>query len=69
MVGKVLGRYKMARRFVFQIDAASFSFARMQDNFAAEAALDSVCIIRTSHLNAEDMDGARCLRSYKTWPT
>jgi transposase len=40
------------------------TFERKQQAIAAEAALDGVYIIRTS-LDAQRMDGADCVRSYK----
>jgi transposase len=57
-VGRVLGRYKMAKHFRCQFQDTSFSFERIQSNIDREAALDGIYIIRTnvaaSQASAED---------------
>lgn len=63
-VGKVVNQYKVAKHFELSIGEQSFSFARKLDAIAEEAALDGIYIIRTS-LNAQRMDAADCVRSYK----
>ena len=63
-VGKVINQYKVAKHFALTIDAASFAFARKQDNIATEAALDGIYIIRTSVPLAQ-MDAPDCVRNYK----
>ena len=63
-VGKVINQYKVAKHFELTIDEDTFTFARRQDNIAAEAALDGLYIIRTS-VSAAQMDSAQCVRNYK----
>ena len=63
-VGKAINQYKVAKHFALAIDATSFTFARKQDNIAAEAALDGIYIIRTSVPLAQ-MDAPDCVRNYK----
>jgi hypothetical protein len=64
-VGKVIGRYKMAKHFELSIDEHSLSFVRRLDAIAAEAALDGIYIIRTS-VPASEMDASSCVRNYKS---
>ncbi len=47
-VGKVLGRYKMAKHFHCRFEENQFSFERLQANIDCEAALDGIYIIRTN---------------------
>jgi transposase len=77
-VGKVLGKFKMAKHFDLQIAEGSFSFARNEARIADEAALDGIYVVRTSvgvdRLSAEDVvrrykslsDVERAFRSFKT---
>ncbi len=64
-VGKVVNQYKVAKHFELVITDSSFTFTRMADNIAAEAALDGLYIIRTS-VQAQRMDAATCVRTYKS---
>lgn len=64
-VGKVVNQYKVAKHFELAITDDAFSFARLADNIAAEAALDGLYIIRTS-VKAERMDAPTCVRTYKS---
>jgi transposase len=64
-VGKVVNQYKVAKHFELVITDDSFTFARLVDNIAAEAALDGLYIIRTS-IKAERMDAPTCVRTYKS---
>ena len=63
--GKVVDQYKVAKHFELVITDSAFTFARMADNIAAEAALDGLYIIRTS-VKTERMDAATCVRTYKS---
>ncbi len=47
-VGKVIGKYKMAKHFHTEITDTALSFSRDQDTIAAEAALDGIYVVRTS---------------------
>ena len=77
-VGKVLGRYKMAKHFHLDITDDGFRYERNTERIATEAALDGFYVIRTNvpppTLSAEDTVRAykglakteRAFRSYKT---
>lgn len=64
-VGKIINQYKVAKHFELHIEDAAFAFERKHDSIAAEAALDGLYIIRTS-VSAVQMDGADCVRNYKS---
>jgi len=64
-VGKVVNQYKVAKHFELDITNSSFTFLRIEENIAAEAALDGLYIIRTS-VTAQRMDAATCVRTYKS---
>jgi transposase len=64
-VGKVVNQYKVAKHFELTITDNTFSFARLAEHIAAEAALDGLYIIRTS-LSNQRMDAATCVRTYKS---
>lgn len=63
-VGRVLGRFKMAKHFQLAINETTFSFERDTPGISEEAALDGIYVIRTNvpevKLSAEDT-----VRSYK----
>ncbi|MDP2371780.1 IS1634 family transposase [Rhodoferax sp.] len=63
--GKVVNQYKVSKHFELIITDSSFTFTRLADNIAAEAALDGLYIIRTS-VQAQRMDAATCVRTYKS---
>jgi hypothetical protein len=63
-VGKVLGKYKMAKHFDTTITDTSFTYYRNQDNIDAEAALDGIYVIRTS-VDATELTPAAVVESYK----
>ena len=63
-VGKVIGRYKMAKHFALQIKDDSFSYRRDAASIAREAALDGLYVIRTS-VGKEELDAAGTVRAYK----
>lgn len=63
-VGKVLGRYKMAKHFVLEIEDEGFSYHRDEERIGAEARLDGVYVIRTS-VDATELDAEAVVRSYK----
>ena len=65
-VGKVVNQYKVAKHFELKIKDSAFSFARHADSIASEAALDDLCIIRTS-VAEKQLDSASCVRHYKLW--
>jgi hypothetical protein len=64
-VGKVVGRYKMAKHYILDITDDAFAFTRDQDQIAAEAALDGLYVIRTT-IGPEQMDPAKVVATYKS---
>jgi len=46
--GRVIGKHKVARHFILDIGPGRLAWHRDQDKIAAEAALDGICVIRTS---------------------
>ena len=63
--GKVVNRYKVAKHFELTVHDDTFTYARLEDNIASEAALDGLYIIRTS-VQSQRMDGPACVRTYKS---
>jgi hypothetical protein len=64
-VGKVIGRYKMAKHYTLDITNDTFAFTRDQDQITAEAALDGIYVIRTT-MAAEQMTAAKVVATYKS---
>lgn len=63
-VGRVAGRFKMAKHFDLDIAEGHFTFSRKAEAIATEAALDGVYVIRTSV--AEDaLDAPEVVEAYK----
>ena len=66
-VGKVIGRYKVAKHFMWSInDKGVFTYRRDDAFIAAEARLDGLYVIRTS-LPENELDGPDTVRAYKLW--
>lgn len=63
-VGRVIGKYKMAKHFVLDITDERLSYRRDAARIAHEAALDGLYAIRTS-LPAEVLDAEATVRAYK----
>ena len=63
-VGKVVGKYKMAKHFELAIEADSFGHRRKPGSIAAEAALDGLYVVRTS-LPAGELGAEGAVRAYK----
>jgi len=64
-VGKVIGKYKMAKHFEWDIDDnGAFGYRRNAASIAAEAALDGLYVIRTS-LSESELDDQGAVRAYK----
>jgi len=57
-VGKVIGKYKMAKHFDVTITDTSLAIERRQDQIAGEALLDGIYVIRTP-VPAETLDNRR----------
>lgn len=64
-VGKVLNRHKMAKHFVWEIAAGSFSYRRNEEAIQQEEQLDGIYVIRTSEASAT-LTAADCVRTYKS---
>jgi hypothetical protein len=63
-VGKVAGRFKVAKHFDLQITDTAFAYGRRADQIAAEAALDGIYVIRTS-VTAHQLDTPGVVEAYK----
>jgi hypothetical protein len=63
-VGKVLGKYKMAKHFAVTITDTDLVVRRRADEIAAEAALDGIYVLRTSAA-ADSLDTAGVVGAYK----
>jgi len=64
-VGKIVGKYKMKKHFILDIEEDAFSFERNEASIAKEAALDGFYVVRTS-VSAERMDARETVRAYKS---
>jgi transposase len=63
-VGKVVNKYKVGNHFALTIEEARFEFHRLEQQIAAEAALDGIYVIRSS-VPKKQMDSAGAVHSYK----
>jgi len=63
-VGRVLGRFKMAKHFQLQITQTSLHFEPDQTRITDEAALDGIYVIRTS-VPSKALSAEGAVRSYK----
>jgi Transposase DDE domain len=63
-VGKLIGKYKMAKHFDITITDTTLTLTRRAEQIAAEAALDGIYVIRTS-VPASDLDPAAVVGAYK----
>jgi hypothetical protein len=63
-IGKVLGRFKVAKHFDLTITDTGFAWRRRADQIAAEAALDGIYVIRTS-VTAGRLDTPGLVEAYK----
>ena len=63
-VGKVIGKYKVAKHFDLDIKDGAFDFSVNDARVAAEAALDGLYVIRTS-VTAEAMSAEAAVLNYK----
>jgi len=63
-VGKVLGRFKMAKHFEMTITETAFTYGRKQKAIDAEAALDGIYVLRTS-VPQEVLGAEDTVRAYK----
>ncbi len=63
-VGKVLGRFKMAKHFEIEITDTAFTYARKQAAIEAESRLDGIYVLRTS-VSEKVLDAESTVRAYK----
>lgn len=63
-VGAVWNRWRVRKHFQLEITDTSLSFARKQEQIAAEAALDGIYVLRTS-VPERDLDAPEVVRAYK----
>jgi transposase len=63
-VGKVVNKYKVGKHFALSIEESGFTFERLDQQIAAEAALDGLYVIRTS-VPKKQMSSAEAVLSYK----
>ena len=64
-VGKVIGKFKMAKHFVIAIEEESFSYERDLASIAEESALDGIYVLRTS-VAKEVLDTNDTVGAYKS---
>jgi transposase len=64
-VGKVIGKYKMAKHFKLTITETSFDYARNESQIRDEAALDGLYVIRSS-VDKQQMDSEQLVETYKS---
>src|SRR3970282_1416481 len=63
-VGRVVNKYKVAKHFELTIEEDRLTFARREEQIAAEAALDGVYVIRTN-VPEPQMSAPDTVRNYK----
>jgi transposase len=63
-VGRVVNKYKVAKHFQLTIEDDRLTFARREEQIAAEAALDGIYVIRTN-VPQPQMSGPDTVRNYK----
>ena len=64
-VGRVIGRFHMAKHFAIEIGETTFSYQRKDTAIAQEATFDGLYVIRTS-LDAAQLDAAATVAAYKS---
>ena len=64
-VGRLIGRFRMAKHFELTITDSSLSWRRQLDAIAEEAALDGIYVIRTS-VPAQQLDAGAAVAAYKS---
>jgi hypothetical protein len=64
-VGRVIGRFHMAKHFELLITPTSLTYRRKVDAIAAEAALDGLYVVRTS-VPATKLDADAAVAAYKS---
>ena len=65
-VGKVLGRFKVAKHFTITLTEERFTYRRNDERIAREAALDGIYVIRTSVTAPDTMSAEETVSNYKS---
>jgi transposase len=63
-VGKIIGKHKVGKHFLWEISNGSFTFRRNEENIAAEARLDGIYVIRAARV-PEGTSAAGIVKIYK----
>ncbi len=63
-VGRVLNKYKVGKHVALEITEKRFDFHRLDEQIAAEAALDGIYVVRTG-VAKKQMSAADAVRNYK----
>ena len=63
-IGKVIGKYNVAKHFDYTITDTNLTVQRRHDQIAAEAALDGIYVLRTT-VPADQLDAAGVVAGYK----
>ncbi|EQD52447.1 transposase, IS4 family protein [mine drainage metagenome] len=66
--GRVVNKYKVAKHFELTIEDRRFEFKALEEQIAAEAALDGIYVIRTA-VPKKRMSAADAVRNYKALAT
>ena len=64
-VGKIVGKYKMAKHFDLSITETSFKYTRNEDRIREEAALDGLYVVRSS-VDKKRMNSEHVVETYKS---
>ncbi|MBK8526359.1 MAG: IS1634 family transposase [Rubrivivax sp.] len=64
-VGRIIGRFHMAKHFELSITESGLSWQRRHEAIAQEAALDGLYVIRTS-VSAHELDAPAAVAAYKS---
>ena len=64
-VGKVIGKYKMAKHFTLTITETSFTYTRNEEQILEESAIDGLYVIRSS-LDKKRMKSENLVETYKS---
>ncbi len=67
-VGKVQGRFRVAKHFLLEISEEEFRYRRNEERIADEAALDGLYVIRTS-VPSHILDAEQTVEAYKSLST
>jgi len=63
-IGKVIGTHKVGKHFLREVTDSAFTYRRDEDKISAEAALDSIYVMRTS-VTDKTLDSPEVVTAYK----